>query len=118
MSSSVAAIPKLRSLRTSTSRPREVVFVTNKCGMPRARTSASASGAPGINVSELYTTPSMSNKSAFIYVYELCWNRMHPQQPALQQPAKIQLSNTADYREAYANSVQVRVSLWDFFLSF
>jgi len=23
-----------------------------------------------------------------------------------------------DYRESYANSVQVRVSLWDFFLSF
>ena len=39
---------------------------------------------------------------------------MHPQQ----QPAKIQLSNTSDYREHYANSVQVRVSLWDFFLSF
>jgi flagellar protein FlaG len=38
---------------------------------------------------------------------------MHPQ-----QPSKIQLSNTGDYREAYANSVQVRVSLWDFFLSF
>lgn len=38
---------------------------------------------------------------------------MHPQ-----QPAKIQLSNTPDYRETYANSVQVRVSLWDFFLSF
>jgi hypothetical protein len=38
---------------------------------------------------------------------------MHPQ-----QPAKIQLSNTDDYRETYANSVQVRVSLWDFFLSF
>ena len=34
-----------------------------------------------------------------------------------QQPAKLQLSNTADYRETYANSVQVRVSLWDFFLS-
>ena len=33
-------------------------------------------------------------------------------------PAKIQLSNTSDYREAYANSVQVRVSLWDFFLLF
>ncbi|MEP7355048.1 MAG: DUF3467 domain-containing protein [Acidobacteriota bacterium] len=40
---------------------------------------------------------------------------MHPQSP---QAAKIQLSNTNDYREAYANSVQVRVSLWDFFLSF
>ena len=38
---------------------------------------------------------------------------MHPQ-----QPAKIQLSNTSEYREAYANSVQVRVSLWDFFLTF
>ena len=36
----------------------------------------------------------------------------------LQPPTKIQLSNTADYREAYANSVQVRVSLWDFFLMF
>jgi flagellar protein FlaG len=39
---------------------------------------------------------------------------MNPQQPA----PKIQLSNTADYRESYANSVQVRVSLWDFFLTF
>ena len=34
------------------------------------------------------------------------------------QPAKIQLSNTPDYREAYANSVQVRMSLWDFFMVF
>jgi len=40
---------------------------------------------------------------------------MHPQNPPA---AKIQLSNTNDYRETYANSVQVRVSLWDFFLSF
>lgn len=31
---------------------------------------------------------------------------------------KIQLANTADYRETYANSVQVRVNLWDFFLLF
>lgn len=35
-----------------------------------------------------------------------------PQQP------KIQLVNGADYREGYANSVQVRVNLWDFFLLF
>src|SRR5438067_3785351 len=28
------------------------------------------------------------------------------------------LVNTADYREHYANSVQVRVSVWDFFLVF
>ena len=26
--------------------------------------------------------------------------------------------NTADYRETYANSVQVRVNVWDFFLVF
>jgi Protein of unknown function (DUF3467) len=35
------------------------------------------------------------------------------------QPApKLQLTNTNDYRENYANSVQARVSLWDFFLLF
>ncbi len=39
---------------------------------------------------------------------------MNPQQP---QP-KISLTATPDYREHYANSVQVRVSLWDFFLLF
>lgn len=39
---------------------------------------------------------------------------MTPGQP---QP-KFVLANTADYREAYANSVQMRVSLWDFFLLF
>jgi flagellar protein FlaG len=33
-------------------------------------------------------------------------------------PPKIQLINTPDYREGYANSVQVRVNLWDFFLTF
>jgi hypothetical protein len=39
---------------------------------------------------------------------------MTPGQP---QP-KLQLTNTADYRENYANSVQMRVNLWDFFLMF
>lgn len=39
---------------------------------------------------------------------------MVPHQP---QP-KIQLHNREDYRENYANSVQVRVNLWDFFLMF
>lgn len=31
---------------------------------------------------------------------------------------KIQLVNTPDYRENYANSVQIRVNLWDFLLLF
>ena len=34
------------------------------------------------------------------------------------QAPKIQLTNTAEYRESYANSVQIRVNLWDFFLLF
>lgn len=37
---------------------------------------------------------------------------VNPTQP------NIKLLNTPDYREAYANSVQVRVSVWDFFLVF
>ena len=34
------------------------------------------------------------------------------------QPTKIHLTQTQEYREGYANSVQVRVNLWDFFLMF
>jgi len=30
----------------------------------------------------------------------------------------IKLVNSSDYRENYANSVQVRVNVWDFFLVF
>lgn len=30
----------------------------------------------------------------------------------------IKLSNANDYREHYANSVQIRVNVWDFFLVF
>ncbi len=33
-------------------------------------------------------------------------------------PPKIQLTTTPDYRENYANSVQARLNLWDFFLVF
>jgi flagellar protein FlaG len=37
--------------------------------------------------------------------------------PSPQQP-KMNLEQTPDYRETYANSVQVRVSVWDFQLVF
>ena len=30
----------------------------------------------------------------------------------------VKLTNTPDYRETYANSVQIRVNVWDFFLVF
>ncbi len=37
----------------------------------------------------------------------------------MNQPApRIQLEQRNDYREGYANSVQIRVNLWDFFLLF
>ena len=31
---------------------------------------------------------------------------------------RVKLEKSADYRDAYANSVQVRLSIWDFFLVF
>lgn len=37
---------------------------------------------------------------------------MTPSQP------RILLEKAEDYRESYANSVQIRVNLWDFFLMF
>jgi flagellar protein FlaG len=37
--------------------------------------------------------------------------------PSAQQP-QVNLIETPDYRESYANSVQVRVSVWDFQLVF
>ena len=37
---------------------------------------------------------------------------MTPAQP------RISLEKAPDYREGYANSVQIRVNLWDFFLLF
>ncbi|WP_321473727.1 DUF3467 domain-containing protein [uncultured Paludibaculum sp.] len=35
-----------------------------------------------------------------------------------QNPPSLKLESAADYREGYANSVQLRASLWDFFLMF
>jgi hypothetical protein len=44
---------------------------------------------------------------------------MAPQKPTQEtdQPT-VKLTNTPDYRDGYANSVQVRMSVWDFFLVF
>ena len=37
--------------------------------------------------------------------------------PQQEQPT-LKLTSTEDYRDGYANSVQVRMSVWDFFLVF
>ena len=34
------------------------------------------------------------------------------------QPVKVNLTRRPDFRESYANSVQMRVNLWDFYLEF
>lgn len=34
------------------------------------------------------------------------------------QPVKVNIIRRPDYRESYANSVQMRVNLWDFYLEF
>jgi hypothetical protein len=40
-----------------------------------------------------------------------------PSAPSPDQPT-LKVTTTGDYREGYANSVQVRMSVWDFFLVF
>jgi uncharacterized protein DUF3467 len=37
---------------------------------------------------------------------------------AIPQQPNIRLVNSADYRDSYANSIQIRVSVWDFLLVF
>ena len=37
---------------------------------------------------------------------------------AIPAQPNVKLSNAPDYRESYANSVQMRVNVWDFFLVF
>jgi hypothetical protein len=49
--------------------------------------------------------------------YPVSMSTSHSHSRTQPQP-KINLTNTADYRDTYANSVQIRVSMWDFHLAF
>jgi hypothetical protein len=42
---------------------------------------------------------------------------MNQQNPPTNQPT-LNLTTTEDYRDGYSNSVQVRMSVWDFYLVF
>src|SRR5581483_4606075 len=46
------------------------------------------------------------------------WSLCHHGTMNQPQAPKIQMSNGTEYREGYANSVQIRVNLWDFLLLF
>jgi Protein of unknown function (DUF3467) len=43
---------------------------------------------------------------------------LHFQPMSLPNQPNVKLVNSSDYRESYANSVQMRVNIWDFFLAF
>lgn len=45
-------------------------------------------------------------------------NSLHCQRMNIPQQPNVKLVNADDYRENYANSVQMRVNIWDFFLIF
>lgn len=45
-------------------------------------------------------------------------NSLHFERMSLPTQPNVKLSNSPDYRENYANSVQMRVNIWDFFLVF
>jgi Protein of unknown function (DUF3467) len=43
---------------------------------------------------------------------------LHCNSMSVPSQQNVKLSNAPDYREAYANSVQMRVNVWDFFMVF
>src|SRR5260370_36218921 len=43
---------------------------------------------------------------------------LHCQLMTLPTQPNVKLANSSDYREGYANSVQMRVNIWDFFMVF
>jgi hypothetical protein len=45
-------------------------------------------------------------------------NSLHFERMSIPTQPNVKLSNSPDYRENYANSVQMRVNIWDFFLVF
>jgi len=56
-------------------------------------------------------------RTAFLFPRAQCGTLVVIMNPSNPQP-KINLTQSADYREIYANSVQIRVSVWDFLLIF
>ena len=55
-------------------------------------------------------------REAKIVSYALCRYTEYPMAMPIQP--NVTLINAPDYRETYANSVQIRVNVWDFFLVF
>jgi hypothetical protein len=45
-------------------------------------------------------------------------NSLHFQRMSIPTQPNVKLLSAPDYRESYANSVQMRVNIWDFFLVF
>src|SRR5436305_6049970 len=72
----------------------------------------------------------MTGKFAACAMTEACASRVRPTSVmvkvyfrrsfpmTIQQQPNIRLVNAPDYRDTYANSIQIRVSVWDFLLVF
>ena len=69
--------------------------------------------------------PAANEQSADIFCHDLVCDAASGSQnsftlPAMNNPMQpnVKLTNDSSYRENYANSVQMRVNIWDFFLIF
>ena len=84
-------------------------MATNQQSHPQAtpRTPAGGGRFPQDASKVLILTPSLPTPKSLH-----CLSMSVPPQP------NVKLVNAPDYREAYANSVQMRVNVWDFFLAF
>jgi hypothetical protein len=50
--------------------------------------------------------------------FDASMSQSNPQDQNQPTQPELKLNRTTDYRDTYANSVQVRISVWDFFLVF
>ena len=78
-------------------------------------------GSGSLKMTEELATrsPKGTDPDGFAYVPLFCYGDGLENKPMSIPPQpNIRLVNTPDYREGYANSVQIRVSVWDFLLIF
>src|ERR1041385_49238 len=57
-------------------------------------------------------------RAFFCYVHCFTANHLRRSRMSIGPQPNVRLINSPEYRDGYANSVQVRVSVWDFFLTF
>jgi hypothetical protein len=64
------------------------------------------------------TEEPVASRVAVIGIGTMQASHLHFQPMSVPTQPNVKLVNSSDYRESYANSVQMRVNIWDFFLAF